>query len=215
MKREISKTPKAPPLSEKDLQHLDELLFIEDQVPKQADLLFVFGVTTSFQEAVQHLQALVDAHIASTILFTGGISPYSDIQKALLPEAERLHSALTIPPNIHVLLETQSQNTLDNVRFGLKTCLDMPIESIVFMTRNFHSRRAYATLRSFLKKDVKLYSSSFTPYYETTGLLEKGTWQHCPEFVSRVWGEYLRLKHYGERGDILFGTDDEEIGIVS
>ena len=49
-------------------------------------------------------------------------------------------------------------------------------------------------------------------YYDDSLVIGRDNWQNTKEGRERVWGEFLRIKHYGQRGDI---AADELSTIIS
>jgi hypothetical protein len=110
-------------------------------------------------------------------------------------------------PNVKFYNEIKSTNTLENVTEALKVLDFSNYKTIVYVFKKHDCRRAYLTLRKFLP-NTKLIQHTFEPTYTGTDRpLNKDTWYTYDFGKSRVWGEFLRIKLYGERGDIAY---DEE-----
>lgn len=202
--REIPKKPEVPQLTQERIALLTELCFRHDskEIPK-VDLIFVFGTAVSFDEVGQSLKKVMGC--SNQILFTGGVEKYFDSIVHEAPESEMLYEIVKkdIPSTTKVLLETKSRNTLENLEFGLKLLEQMP-KSVCFIVKSFHSGRAYLTLRRFLP-EAKIYQDSFDPTYPNRpGKMTRDNWYLDEEYRARVWGEYLRIQAYGERGDLDF-----------
>lgn len=201
--REIPKKPHVPSLTDEQIRLLTELCFRSEsrEIP-QVDLIFVFGTAVSFQEVGESLKKVIDR--SNLILFTGGVERYVDSIVHERPESEMLYDIVKkdIPNTTKVVLETSSRNTLENVQFGLKL-IEKP-KSLCFIVKGFHSGRAYLTLRKFLA-DAKIYQDSFDPTYPNSEKkMTRENWYLDEEYRARVWGEYLRIKTYGERKDLDF-----------
>ena len=205
-KREIAKTPEMPFLNPQIIEMLTQLCFrADDHTIPPVDCIFVFGTAISFKELALSLKQLIEKNVNSTILITGGIEAYEDSMPAVRSEAERIFEEIKafVPKTTQVILEKKSQNTLENVVFGLELLPKMP-SSLCFIGKSFHMGRAYLTLRKYLP-NAKLYQHGYnTVYPGITSPISRDNWFLFPEFSARVWGEFIRINTYGKRGDIHF-----------
>lgn len=211
--REVARTPTVPPMSLKIIQHLNILCFRTDDIiiPK-VDCIFIFGSAVSYKEIGETLNSLLIQNLSQEILITGGIVNYQESDVNILSEAEMIYSAIKhhIPNFINVMLEKKSQHTLENVILSLDM-LDKKPNSICFIGKSFHSGRAYLTLKKYLP-NVALYQRSVNPLFPSASMpLDINNWPHEPAFCARVWGEFLRIKKYGERGDIHYDSQTRNL----
>ncbi len=211
--REIAKIPKVPPLTTKAVKLLGSLCFRKNSIKiPSVDCLLIFGTAVSFKELAFSFEVLMKNTSAKKILVTGGKEEYPDARKHDLPESEMIFAEIKdfIPKKTDVILEKKSQNTYENLLFGLEM-LERPIPSVCFVTKSFHSQRAYLTLKKFLGES-KIFQSTYDPIYPSVGkkFCEQDWFEH-PEYLSRVWGEFLRIRQYGTRGDLPLDEVKETI----
>jgi hypothetical protein len=121
-----------------------------------------------------------------------------------VPEAVGIRAQLVdlgVPADA-ITIEDRSTNSSENVVFAKKVFDFGTIKSLVFVAKAHAAGRQYLTLRKHLPRNIKICSHT----YNTTGAdgIETGrhTWQRSEEGRSIVWGEYLRIVHYGSAGDI-------------
>lgn len=206
-KRYFAKLP-PPPLLEKELiERLTELCFIKDN-PQKSDILFVFGISFGFHELAQHLKILIPQKLAPITIITGGIPNFEDSSSLQEPEAEIIYKTIScyLSPDISVIRETQSTNTLENVLFAKNKLenANLSVARLLFICRSHHSRRCLLTLQKYFPQ-AQLYPSSYHMMgTKESKLIMPDNWHTFPEGISRVWGEYLRIRHYGQLGDIAF-----------
>lgn len=203
--REIPKIAGHPPLSEDLIVALTSLCFRKSDLHiPSVDCIFVFGTAVSFNELGKSLRSLLDQKLTKKLIITGGLEKYSDSWHHETPEAEMIFERIKdhIPKDMEVLLENRSQNTLENVLFAKEMFAKDP-RSMCFVSKGFHSRRCHLTLKKVFP-GISLFQHSFVPIYPTVNLpFRQDDWHTIPEYAGRVYGEYLRIKRYGERGDLL------------
>jgi uncharacterized SAM-binding protein YcdF (DUF218 family) len=206
-KRSIPKLADAPPLTPDLISLLTQLCFLSNN-PEKSDLLFVFGVSTGLSDLTRVLKGILSKNISQKILITGGSPNFMDNPHLPKPEAEIIYEmishAVTAPTE--VILETKAVNTLENVIFSKEKLEETPLNKILYVGRSLASRRCHLTLSKHFP-ETKLYSFS----YDMEGTIErkpitKDTWHLFQEGRLRVWGEYLRIKQYGEWGDIHYAS---------
>jgi uncharacterized SAM-binding protein YcdF (DUF218 family) len=202
--REIPKIPKCPPLNDQLIHDLTALCFRKDDahIPN-VDCVFVFGTAVSFKELGESLSALLSQKITRQLVITGGLEKYHDSWHHEIPEAEMIFDAIKghIPKDIEVHLEKASQNTLENVLFA-KEMLPNHLSSMCYVSKGFHAGRCRLTLKKIFP-NISLFQHTFVPIYPTAGFqFRSNNWHTNPEYAGRVYGEFLRIKSYGERGDL-------------
>lgn len=212
--REIERSPIPPEFSHNAIELLTQLCFKPDDPLEKADLIFGFSSTTEIDKFAQTIRDLVTQEISNKVFIAGGAPKFNDSLE--IPKAEsEIVLELIKPsdfPNVKFYNETKSTNTLENVTEALKVLNFSHYKTIVYVFKKHDCKRAYLTLRKFLP-NTKLIQHTFEPKYPGTDRpLTKDTWFTYDFGKSRVWGEYLRIKLYGERGDIAY--DEETKGLV-
>jgi uncharacterized SAM-binding protein YcdF (DUF218 family) len=211
--REIERSPVPPKLNHQTIQLLTKLCFRPDDELEKADLIFAFSSTTEIEKFAQTIKNLVNQNISKKVFIAGGVPNFHDSLK--IPKAE---SSIVLElikttgyPDVEFFTESKSTNTLENVTESLKVLDFRNYKKIVFVFKKHDSRRAYLTLKKFLP-NAKLIQQTFTPTYPNTDRpLNKDTWSTYDFGRSRVWGEYLRIKLYGQRGDIAYDAETKTL----
>lgn len=204
--REISKLPNVPKLTEQLIEELSKLCFYESSI-KSSELLFVFGSNILHKEIAEEISKILFEFEIPTAIITGGIADYSSSYFEPIAESELIYSHLKKDnfPNTQFIIEKESKNTLENIEFS-KSLFDFPkVQSVIFFSHSYASMRSYLTLKKYCK------NSSFSNYQinipsDIQGIsVNKDSWYKTEHGRKLVWGEYLRFKTYGYRGDFPIG----------
>ncbi|PCI29397.1 hypothetical protein COB55_02195 [Candidatus Wolfebacteria bacterium] len=210
MKKEIEREPDVPALNNEAINLLSDLVFREDNVAQKVDLIFIFGFTKGIDDMVPVVKSLISLNLSSKVFITGGV-----VVNAKQPESEFILEGIGPEnyPNTNFVLETKSTNTLENVTEALKVLDFSDYKKILFLSKRYASGRGYLTLKKFLP-NTELLQMSWSPNNYGEGDIEitKNNWLKHDVSKRRVWGAFLRIKKYGERGDIYF--DDEVKSVV-
>lgn len=196
--REIPRYPVVPELSPAAVSALTRLCFgVSVPLPRTIDMLFVFGSTHGIDLLTKAVENVLAHCKANSLVIAGGMPHDKTLDQ---PEAVTIAAALQhiIPSTTNVILEKTSRNSYDNVAFSMKLIEELP-KVLAFVSKNYHCGRAKLTLQRFLP-NTDLYQA---PY----GFMPQNSWTENVEYRSRVWGEYLRIHHYGARGDITYPPD--------
>lgn len=215
MKREISKTPEAPKhLSDELRALLTELCFGTDVSIPPVELIFVYGTPYFIEDIANHITSLLSNNISKRVLITGGMMPHGESHIQKKSEAQIIYEKLS-PDNfmdVEFFLEETSRNALDNVAEGLKVIDFRDAKSICFVFPAHGARRGLLTLKKFLPNTQIFQSPYDVSYSEDRNKISRDNWYRSESGTQRVWGEFLRIKTYGSRGDIAF--DDETRKLV-
>lgn len=193
--REILKKPIPPKLNNISIEALTSLCFKPKTNLTSCDILFVPGGSSSVVASKAILEALNTIH-CKNLLISGG----NNEAHTYLSELQKLGFNQK-----NYILETKSQSSLENILFSLNFDEFKNAKSIISVVKHQHSGRFDLTLRKYLSCQLE--------YWPYNRILEDGTqlgseiWFMSEEGRSRIWGEYLRICLYGERGDILL-TDE-------
>lgn len=201
MNIEISREPDVPRLSDEEIKLITKLVFVEPKA-QEADLIFIFGFGLGHTEANWKLVAkLFEEGCSSLILVNGLLDPHAPTD---YPIAHNIRDTLIkfgIPKKT-ILTQDKSRNTLEDVILGKKLLETKNIfpKSILYVSKAHHSGRCYLTLKKYFSH-VKLYTYSFNAVYNNIEVAKEDWWLD-PVARARVYGEYLRINKYSERGDI-------------
>jgi hypothetical protein len=216
MDREIKELPSPPPLSRRAIKGLTKLCFRQDSNPlPPTEGIFIFGSTISLDELSKKIHELIEKKVATRLIITGGIVTYCGCTASSIPQSKMIYQMLQkfSHSDVEILLEEKSQNTFDNVQFGL-SLIKTTIHSLCFITKSFHCGRSYLTLRKVLPKTA-LFQYSYDPIYPREHQkINAENWSSFHEGRARVWGEFLRIRKYGQRGDISIAEVEELISEI-
>lgn len=207
MKPIISKEPSIPVLNKEDVAYLTEIVFGPKTEQMSADAIFVFSGTHPghFQKALEAYQA----GLAKKIIVTGGRSLTSpgliDWEKeTATTEAEYIMAHLVADgvKRSDIIYEDQSTNSLENVTCALNVVDFSQINSLVVIGKAHAMGRQLRTLKKYIPQRIHCQSYPFAVVYDGV-TVSRENWPASEIGRKRVWGEYLRIEHYGTIGDIL------------
>lgn len=207
MQRQISKTPQAPHIDEELKQLLTELCFAVENPLEAVDLMFVYGTPFSVKAIAYHISQLLETGLVHTVLLTGGLVHHKELLICQKSEASLIYKELNLNKDyshIRFFLEEKSQNTLENVTEGLKIFNFSDCKRICFISASHCARRSYLTLRKYFPQGELIQSTYNASYPEDVRKLSKDNWYTFDFGIRRIWGEFLRIKEYGRRGDIAY-----------
>ncbi len=202
--REIEKEPDVPYISAKARMLLSDLCFRNDSrdLSRVTDFL-VMGTPFSHDELKQSMKSLLQkATSIKKMVISGGVNLYEDSQDVKESEAKEIYNKIKVylPSEVDLYLEEEATNTLENVEKSLRYFLDTS-DSLCFISQNFHAGRCFLALQKYYPQHT-LYQWTFEPLLPQVPVrMKKSNWFEYPYFKARVWGEYLRIRKYGERGD--------------
>jgi uncharacterized SAM-binding protein YcdF (DUF218 family) len=205
MKPIISKEPGAPDFSEKKIKDLTEIVFGEKKKKISCDALFVFSGTHP-----GHWKKAIEAYkkgYCSEIIVTGGKSltgvPHPDWPDDSVKEADVIISQL-LKAGIQqekVFHENQSTNSLENVLYAKGIYDFTRIQRLMYICKSHVAGRQERTLRKHLGEHLEFIPFAFDAEYQGV-VVNRGSWSETETGRNRVWGEFLRIITYGEKGDI-------------
>lgn len=213
MKREISKTPVPPPLTPALCDALTQVCFMPEVALTKVDVLFVFGTPVAIEALATHVNKLLSAALSDQVIIAGGQVQLGEPLKHNTSESRLIHAAIpaTRFPKVHFTLEEQSLNTLENVKNALPHLQLYATRRIGYVFPAYGARRGYLTLRRFLPEATLLPFCFYAHCLNGQSVITHDRWHLNERARSRVWGEYLRIKCYGERGDIAYGQDMQQL----
>lgn len=101
-----------------------------------------------------------------------------------------------------IVAEKVSTNTLENVTCAKAVFDFSTIKTLMFICKAHATGRQWRTLAKHLPSELTYMPYAFETSYQGTVIGRDNWWESEPG-RSRVWGEYLRICHYGDKGDIL------------
>jgi hypothetical protein len=217
MKRLISKTPEPPKHISPEMRTLlTKLCFGDNVLPERCDLLFVYGTAIFFDEISSHVSDILRQNITDKVLIVGGIVPDKEALGQKQSEARLVYDTLDHSEfaKIDFFLEETSHNTLENVRNGLKVLDFRDYQRICFVFPAHGAGRGYLTLKKFAPNSQIFQSAYDVLYPGDKDIISKDTWHTFDLGIKRVWGEFLRIREYGRRGDIAYDEVQELIAQI-
>jgi uncharacterized SAM-binding protein YcdF (DUF218 family) len=202
----IPKEPIVPDLTPEQIAELTEIVFLKAEEPVPCDAIFVFGGTHP-----GHWEATIEAYnrgLGRTIMVTGGVSPtavrHAAWEDDRTPESHVIVARLLAAgiPESAILFEDRSCNTLHNVLVAKEQFDFSTMNSLLFVCKSHGAGRQYRTMAKHLPSRLRYIPYGFDTGYGTE-LITRMNWMDSIKGRSRVYGEYLRILFYGERGDIL------------
>ena len=139
---------------------------------------------------------------APLLIFSGGLG---SITRALMttPEADQfagIARAMGVPPD-RILIENQSTNTGENVRFtrALLEAQELPAASFIVVQKPYMERRSYATFRKvWPEPEVSVTSPQVSMDEYLRGYSHGSLTPH--DVISIMVGDLQRIRLYPEKG---------------
>jgi hypothetical protein len=204
--KEIPRNPETPALSKEAVRLLTELCFKQDDDLEKVDLIFIFSSSVYCEQIADIVHDLLDKGISNKVLVTGGFTEKNNSLKYNKSECELVMKEIDVTkyPEVEFIKEEKSTNTFENVAEALKVLDFRNYNKVLFIFKSHAAGRGYLTLRKFLPKSRLLQKSYDAGYLEAEHEIGRSNWYTFDYTKSRVWGEFLRIKKYGQRGDIEF-----------
>lgn len=202
---ELPKELRAPDLLTDHLDGLTMAVFGPEVPPRPCDVLFVFGGTHPgrWETTIRAYQA----GYASRIVVTGGVKPggrrHPQWDGGDGPEAPGIvqHLIRGGVPSSAITWEEASRNSLENVRCAAEIFDFAAVRSVMFVSMSHGAGRQHATLLKVLPSGIDYVPFTFDAEFSGVIVSRQG-WAKTSIGRDRVWGEYLRMRVYGARGDI-------------
>ena len=199
--RSIPREVAVEDLSPEEIEHITQTVFVASE-SQPAELLFIFGTSTIDNEILESVARDCLQGRFSKVLVTGLSGRlYDETGKPVARIMRDELIARGVPSDI-ILVQDRSTNTLEDVTFSLDILEqhNLSPESIAFLCKAHHSGRCLRTLRKFFPSQT-LSPVTYLAEYEGVKV-SKADWYKHPVSRGRVYGEYLRIIKYTERGDI-------------
>lgn len=201
----IPRNPEVPNLSKKEMDIVERVTFFESIESKKCDAIFVFSSTHEL-----HWKKVLEAYqngYADKIIITGGRSltgrPHESWKYGDAMESDVIANYLMEfgVPKENIVTERKSTNSLENVMFALEVFDFSKINSLMVVSKSHVLGRQLRTLAKYIPITIELIPYTYDATYKGI-LINRENWKDSKESISRVWGEYLRIVHYGDKGDI-------------
>ncbi len=216
LQREILKVPESPEMNEALISALTALCFQEESLVA-TDLLFVFGSNVQHREIADIISYMLNAELVNQVLITGGIANYNGSFYKKKAESEYIKSFIPLEKHEDkkIYTEQNSKNIIENIVEGQKVFSFEKIRSMTFLAHSYASTRAALSLQRFFPS-IALHcipfplTSDFSKYP-----ISRQMWSKTEYGRGLVWGEYLRLQKYGNRGDFSVDEIRDSLDLIS
>lgn len=200
--RSIPREVAVEDLQPEKIEHITQTVFVTSDLHPASDLLFIFGTSTIDSEILESVARDCQQERFPKVIVTGLSGRlYSETGKPVAHIMRDELIARGVPSEI-ILVQDKSTNTLEDVAFSLDVLKrhDISPDSIAFLCKAHHSGRCLRTLRKFFPSQTL---SPITYLAEYSGIkVSREDWYQHEVSRGRVYGEYLRIIEYSNRGDI-------------
>lgn len=206
MIREIPRLISMPVLSSKKIDLISQLCFRPDDKLEKSDVLFAFSTSVYQQKLASIVCNVIDSNLVDNVILTGGVIDFNDVKHIPIPEWKQIYDLIDIQKYNHInfIIEKESTNTLSNVLNAFDVFDLRSVNNLIYIFKSYASRRGYLTLRRYLPKTHLMQVSYDVRYDNSNDEINIDNWYTNPINAQRVWGEVVRIKTYGERGDIEY-----------
>jgi len=205
---EIERNPTAPRLNKKAIDLITQLCFRKDDQIQKVDGIFLFSTAFRVKELARLVENLLLANVSKKVFITGGFSPLVVSLGLNRTEADLVLDEIDRERfrDVDFFIERKSTNTLENVTETLKIPEFSQCERILFVFKSHAAGRGYLTLKKFFPQ-AKIFQKTLPGKYPGVEKeITRDNWHTFSFGRSRVWGEFLRIKTYGSRGDIEYDS---------
>lgn len=178
--------------SNQDIELFDKIYdyLSQQDKPKKADLIFVFGSKTlaRIEKAIE----LYKNNFSELIVISGGNPIYE--QDKEIPEAERYKSVALEKgvPEKDTIAETKSISIPDNVRSSLNLLDEKSVRfnSMILVNSPYSQRRGWCHFKKYLPDEIRLIrvNSNTIPQYE------RSNWYKNEDGISVIINEFVKMK---------------------
>ncbi|MFD1738717.1 YdcF family protein [Bacillus salitolerans] len=206
MKPLIPKEMKVPDLNSRQIEELTNIVFLPEVEPTYCDAIFVFAGTHP-----GHWEKAIEAYkkgYSQKLIVTGGVSP-TGVKHPHWKDQNESEANVIICKLLEngikrdsIVFENKSRNTLENVLFAKEVFDFSSIKSLLFVCKNHACGRQYRTLVQHIPNNISYVSFGFNAHYQGH-TVSRDDWMKTEIGRARVFGEYLRILHYGKMGHIF------------
>ena len=183
------------PISDEEAARIAQYLDVDTGIAR-SDVAIIFG--TRLPEPAYIAAEMFRQGAVGYIVLTGGRNRQDGMN-----EAERHWSILVAGgvPQDRIVLEQQSNNTLENVLFALEAlaeyCQVRRIRTVTAVTKWYHARRAVMTLKRHFPSVVRYFAMTYEPSFA-----QRENWRLSESGAKRVMKEWKSIPNYLAQGHI-------------
>ena len=185
-----------------DIDVVDRLLFrgLED-TGENVDCIIVLGSIKAVQYRVPMAVDVYNAGRASKVMLCGG--KMRDFSSGKCTEAEHMYKAVLElgVAEEDIILEKESQNTVENILFALvelqRTLWLNKVRKVLLVTTAYHMRRSLAIARYFFPEHIDI-----IPCPANDNNTKRDNWMNAAVGIERAKGEAMKVVRYVTNGVI-------------
>ena len=209
MTKQIPRNLKLPNFTKEEIREITIIVFGLPVDVKPCDVIFVFG--SIYPELYKITSQAYNSGFGKHVVVTGGYKnnrlkhPTWDNNKK--SEADIIVKELTsrgVPQN-SISYENRSKNSLENVLFAMEVYNFNKVRSILAICKTYAVGRQCRTLQRHLPQPTIVIP---LPYEirisRKVQSINRNNWMDHEVSKSYVWGNFLRILHYGEKGHLVF-----------
>ncbi|MBB5436552.1 hypothetical protein HDC92_000216 [Pedobacter sp. AK017] len=213
--REIVKVAESPDMDKELIEALTSLCFQEESLVP-SDVLFVFGSNVQHREIADIISYMLNAELVNQVVITGGVANYNGSFYKKEAESAQIKSYIPIEkyPDKQIYTENKSKNIIENIVEAQKVYSFKNIRSMTFLAHSYATTRAALSLKRFFPS-VMLHCIPLplpTDYLKYP--ISRQMWWRTAYGRGLVWGEYLRLQTYGQRGDFPIAEIEASLAYI-
>jgi uncharacterized SAM-binding protein YcdF (DUF218 family) len=106
-------------------------------------------------------------------------------------------------PEQKIIMEDRSTDSLENILFAKDMYDFSKVKKLAFICKSYAAGRQLRTLQMHLPSSISLLAYPFDTSPWKNRVISRYNWMDEQDSRSYVYGEYLRILHYGEKGDIV------------
>lgn len=103
--------------------------------------------------------------------------------------------------NTHFIIENESKNTLENVELSQSLFDFSKVQNVTYFSHSYASKRSCLTLKKYCSNSKFGNFQIDIPSEISEIPVDINNWYKTEHGRMLIWGEYLRFKTYGARGD--------------
>lgn len=172
------------------------------------DIVFAFGSWNQYKALSKALTRIYETGLSRDFILTGGFPNNPEPGTPLISVTDRVLGVLpqTMQDSCTIHCQNKSTNSLEDAVFAQPYLEPYQTQTIGCVARNWAFRRQYLTLQKCVPH-ARILPLPYDEELTDGSVITSENWHLNTEFRSMVWGEILRIKFYGERGDIAYPPD--------
>lgn len=207
MERELPKRPDLPANFMELVDDITKLCFVPSK-NETVDVVFVFGNWSQKSQKPLHIEQLYRNNISKYFVLTGGkpTHDYSHLGSTAVADDVYAGLAEDIIENSIIHIQNRSINSVEDIELSMPFMANINKSTIGCVACNWAMGRQMMYLKKFFPTS-DIYPLPYDTRLEDGSFLTASNWHHNTDGQKRLWGEIIRMKLYGERGDMAYPDD--------